>query len=307
MTTNRRRPSGSGDQGAEPDAGGLQRRVLETGARLAPRLRQLADRILTEPQVVADSSLRAAAGRWGIAPAGLSRLARALGYPDYAALRRACRQEADLREQVFASRARAASHRGARRRSGVLAEHVEAAQLNLALLGERVSEADLERTATLMLRAGRVVLVGALSSAALIDYFAYLGTLVFGNWQAAGRSGSPLAAGIAELSARDLVILVSTRPYAQASVDAARQAVERGVPLLVFTDLPTSPVADMADVVFCLPSDGPNLLSSHVAPLVLFEASMAAAMRKAGRRALAHVERLERAYRQAGVYWSERG
>ncbi|MEZ5650421.1 MAG: MurR/RpiR family transcriptional regulator [Burkholderiaceae bacterium] len=294
---------------AAAEADGLQRRLLEAAGALSPRLRELAERMLARPEDVAGATLRQVAARWQVPPASLSRLARALGHDHYEALREDCRREVALRERVFAIRARAAQSekRGRGQRTpGPLQRHVQAAIANAAALPARIEEAEVRQAAVRLVRAQRVVLVGALSSAALIDYLAYMGTLVFGHWLVAGRGGSPLAAGIAELGKRDLVMLVSTRPYAQATVDAARQAASAGVPLLVLTDQPTAPVADLADQVFCLPTEGPHFLSSHVATLILFEALIAAAMSLRGDSALAHVERLERAYHEAGVYWRGR-
>ncbi|MEZ5660779.1 MAG: MurR/RpiR family transcriptional regulator [Burkholderiaceae bacterium] len=300
-------PDARPDRGATLPGEGLQRRLVDAAGRLSPRLRALAERLLSHPEDVATATLRELAERWQVAPASLSRLARALGYDRYEGLREDCRREVALRERVFAGRARAVqSQRRGRGAGGMLARHAQAAMVNAAALPERIAESELQHAARRLVQARRVVLVGALSSAALIDYLAYMGTLVFGHWQVAGRGGSPLAAGIAELSGRDLVLLVSMRPYAQASVDAARQAHAAGVPLIVLTDLPTAPVADLADQVFCLPADGPHFLSSHVATLVLFEALIAAAIALRGGGALAHIERLEKAYHEAGIYWTGR-
>jgi len=62
-------------------------------------------------------------------------------------------------------------------------------------------------------------------------------------------AGGTLPEQISAVATDDLLIAVSFPPYAQDTIEACRQATERGVKLVVISDSVLSPIGQMADTV----------------------------------------------------------
>lgn len=261
-------------------------------ADLSDTLQLAADYIAGNLVEVATRSLRSVASASGVSPASYTRLARALGYADYEALREQARAEISRRGgDSFTDRARRLqSDAGA----PFLPRHAEACVGNIRALVEDIDPAMLEATVACLEASRRIVLIGALASAGFTDYFAYLAKWFDDRWVVAGRNGATLGSTLAGVSAEDTVIIISKHPYAHRSVRAAQVAAENGASVIVLTDSHAFPGLRYAAFHFIQRTDSPHFFSSYAATLVLIETITGMLVARAGSGAEARIHEVDR-------------
>lgn len=164
---------------------------------------------------------------------------------------------------------------------------------------------DLEETAKRLSRARHVVLIGALSSYAFIEYVSYLAGMGLPNWSVIGRGGSSVSAGIVGLGPQDAAIVVAKEPAAARSVNAARLAHENGAHVVAITDTAHSPLLRNCSASFTISSSSPLFFTSHVAALVLLEALMGMVVRAKGTEAQRRIAEVEKQNHLLGEYWQD--
>ena len=282
----------------------IEERISKNYAGLSGKLQVAADYVAENPIDVATRSLRSVASTSGVSPATFSRLARALGYADYEALREDGRAAMGRKMASFSERAHALRS-GAKAPEGRVFFQRQAAACiaNIERLDRDISSEALEAAVTALDEAGTVLLVGSLGSSGFVDYFSYLAHWFSQNWLVAGRNGTTLAATIARLEPGDAMLAVSKAPYARRTVSALRAGRVRGVTTVVITDSHTSPTLEFADHVFIVPTESPQFFSSYAATLVLIETIVTMLLTRAGPEAEGLIRDAEDQVRALGETW----
>jgi len=278
---------------------------------LSPQLKAAANYVVSHPHEIAMRSLRQIATTAALSPPTLTRLARAVGFESYEQLREICRHETTRRSRTFAEKARSLQqnqegHEGrhaAGEPGGFLRRQAAAAINNIEAV---VADLDLKRlakAADMLASSERVFLVGSLSSAAFVDYAAYMAAMAFPNWHVLGRGGESIAAGLFDIGKRDAALVVTKSPYASRSIEAARGAAEAGAYVVAITDGIQSPVMRFADISLTVSTESPNFFSSYAATIVLIETLVGMVVRRSGKGTQERIAAVENANRAAGEYW----
>ncbi|MQX37112.1 MurR/RpiR family transcriptional regulator [Roseospira navarrensis] len=248
-------------------------------ADLSESLRAAADYVAAHRVEVATRSLRAVAGASGVSPASYSRLARALGFEGYEALRDQARAEIESRLDSFPDKARRLRDDPDR---PLLPRQVKACTANIEALLADIDPAELEAAADCLATARRVVVVGALGSAGVAHYLSYMAGWFSDRWCLAGQDGATMAGALAGLGPQDAVIVISKAPYARRAVKAVEAAARAGARLVVLTDSHAFPGLARADFRFIHRIDSPQFFSSYAATLVLIETLTGMLVARAG-------------------------
>ncbi|WP_029065249.1 MurR/RpiR family transcriptional regulator [Labrenzia sp. DG1229] len=261
-------------------------------AELSDTLRIAADYIAENQVEIATRSLRSVATASGVSPASYTRLARALGFSDYEALREQARFELSKREQdSFQDKAR-------RLRTDadqpLLPRQVAACIANINALVEDIDQELLDTVVDRLDSSRKIVLIGALASAGFTDYFAYLAKWFDDRWLVAGRNGTTLGSTLAGIGSEDTVLIISKHPYAHRSVRAAAVAAGNGATVVVLTDSHAFPGLQYADFHFIQRTESPHFFSSYAATLVLIETITGMLVARAGSGADARIQEVDK-------------
>ncbi|MBO6508527.1 MAG: MurR/RpiR family transcriptional regulator [Roseibium sp.] len=261
-------------------------------AELSDTLRIAADYIAENRVEIATRSLRAVATASGVSPASYTRLARAIGFADYEALREQARTELSRR------RGDSLQDRARRLRSDpnqpLLPRQVSACINNIRALVDDIDPEMLDAAVEQLARSRRIVLIGALASAGFTDYFAYLAKWFDDRWVVAGRNGATLGSTLAGVDAQDTVLVVSKHPYAHRSVRSAEVAAASGAKVIVLTDSHAFPGLQFADFHFIQRTESPHFFSSYAATLVLIETITGMLVARAGSDAEARIQQVDK-------------
>ena len=283
----------------------LEERISQSYAGLSDKLQVAATYVAEHPIDVATRSLRAVAATSGVSPATFSRLARALGYDDYEAMREDGRAAVGRKMVPFSKRAQALRATGSGQ-EGLTFLHRQAAACiaNIEYLDSHISNARLEAAVTALHQARTVLLVGSQGSAGFVDYFGYLAQWFRDGWLVASPGGVTLAGALARMDQRDAILVLSKAPYASRSLRVSKAAKEKGLITVVITDSHAAPVLEFADHPFVVPTESPQFFSSYTATLVLIETIVSLLLARSGSEAEEMIREAEHQIHRLGETWS---
>jgi DNA-binding MurR/RpiR family transcriptional regulator len=267
----------------------------------SPAIARLANWCVGHPKEIAFQSVR---GLAELADANVNtvyRLAIAMGFSGYEECRKAF--QAALREPMglYATRVEKLTTRN----EGDLIDEVRTSShenLETALSGENVQR--IREAADRLSKARRIYCIGVRASFSLAHYLSYTGGMAFDHFERPFVEPGSIADALAQATADDVVVLITFSLYSAEVVRAHSTAVAKGLGVIAITDTFASPIAQGADLVFCLPMAGPQPLPSHGAGFALVEA-ITTEMILANEGAAARIARFERTMLELGSYVSQ--
>ena len=234
-------------------------------ADLTQSQKRIAEAIVENPEFVAFATVDKLAARLGIASSTIVRFAYRLGLDGYPELQERVRV-------LVRSRFRGADE-GSGDESAVahLGDSTAAASLRRDLENLRHTIADLdgvtiEKAVGLLTAAPRVFFTGGLSSWALAAYAARTLNRLRGNVRM--LSTDDASADILEMTADDVLVVISFPPYASQTLQILNAARRRDVTIVGITDSPISPLGTV-DVTLSARVSGIGPQNSLVAPVAV--------------------------------------
>jgi len=245
---------------------------------LPTKLAAAAHYVAAHPFDAASMPMRALARQTGAQPSTFTRLARALGYSGWEALRDELVENArgDLeaaRQAPFSSRPLLPSGQGA------LPGRMFSTDIhNIAALDSYVIDA----AAALIEKANRVFVSGYRSCYAPAVHFHYLYRLFRNDVTLIGSLGGMLDLELGAVREGDAVILFGFAPHSRDGLLTATSARAAGASLIAVVDRPDSPVARQATATLLFNADSPGYFPSLSACTALIQALAAALYVRSG-------------------------
>ena len=285
----------------------VARHISQRFDALTPQQRRAARFLLDHPTEVALKSMRELAQVAGVPPVTFVRLARALGFADYNALRAVFQGDVrrHRRQSGFSLKARDLQLRsGGDKTQALLKDLFEAELDNIELTFSQNHPDRLAAAAELMERAERLFVLGRRSCHPTAAFFHYVHRLFRTN-AVLVPDGGQLADCLRDAGPDDVLLVVSVAPYTADTIEAARWAHERGARLIGITDDRLSPIGRLADVVLLVATATPSFFHSIVPMVALAQALLALLVARGGDAALAAIEASEQQLARFQVYWSD--
>lgn len=269
------------------------------------QLQRAARTLEANPDDVALLSMRELAAKSGLSPSTFTRLSRALGFEDYAALREVVVHWIRRRGQPgFSEQARKVMRQPGSRAG--FAAHAQALQQAITgNVGQAFTEQNvdaIDRAAQLLAHARRVYLLGSRSCVSLTHFLHYASQLFCDKVASGPAAGGGPADALRFLRKGDVVVAFTFEPYARDIGDALQAAAASDARTVLVTDSTLAPNIDLAAVRVIAPVATPSFFPSLAAPLAAVDALLLAWLQKEGRPALAQIERTDRQLDDAGVY-----
>jgi DNA-binding MurR/RpiR family transcriptional regulator len=274
-----------------------QARILAALPNLSSELRKAARFLVDHPDEVALVSMRVLAARCGVTPTTLVRLARRLGFGDWAALREPFKNR--LRSAPFATRAAALVARGP---EAIFAESLKTTAANLAAADAANDASEIARACVILERAQRIHVAGFRSCRAPAHTLVYVCRMFGRDITLLGSDGGALEAELAGLSKREAIVAIGFTPYSRELGPVVEAAQRHGVPLVAITDSMAAPIARNADVTLRFSTDSPSFFPSVAAALAIVEALAATMLARSGAAAAARVRDTELELKAFGAY-----
>lgn len=260
---------------AQSELGQALKRVLAEGSASN---RAIADYLLRNQVRVTAQGIEELAESCQVSTATISRFARDIGFKNYAAMRGAV---AEVLQSVLQPVEKLRST--IERRAGSVptaVESLEYAAANIGATANGLSLPDLDKVVHKLTHAKTVYIMGFGLSSHLAGMLAlHLQPFCPHVVEVAGHGGTEVAAGhLANITAKDVLIVISFPRYALDVIRLANFARSRAASIISLTDSPASPLAEVADHVLYANSSHPVLSSSSAAALAVIEALVATLM-----------------------------
>lgn len=247
----------------------LSRKLAALVHGSSPAIAGFAAWALDHPQEMAFHSVRSLAQRAGVNVNTVYRLSLALGFSGFEPCRRAFQSALMHPRGSYGQRAaKLESEDGA-----ALIEAVKSSShANLDALFTDATRTRVVDAATLLLDARRIYSVGVRSCFSLAHYLSYTGRMGFPSFARPLVEAGSIADTLATTNSRDVVVLITFSLYSSEVIRAHAATLARGAKIIAITDSYTSPIAEGAEIVFCVPMAGPQPLPSQAAGFALVEA-----------------------------------
>lgn len=271
---------------------------------LSPQLRRAAAVVMDDPSSIAVESMRATAARAEVSPPTMLRLAQRVGFPNYETFRDVFKQSVmrggygdragDLQKSI-----------GKEGIVGLVSETAASAMHGIERFSDPVFWRDVDLVAGLIARAKRTFVVASGASFGQAVSFHYVCRMALPSMELAPGFGVRAVDGLASAGADDLILAITTSPYATQTVEATSFAQQRGVPVAAVTDRRTSPIAVLSEATILIDTQSPHYFPSMITLNATLEILSAAVAVKRGREAVAAISDYEAALKSSGYYWEE--
>jgi DNA-binding MurR/RpiR family transcriptional regulator len=275
-------------------------RIIERLPQLPPQLAQGARFIVDHPDAMVMSSMREIAGRVGVAPATLLRLARQLGYKDWSRFRDVYVEHFRSSSPHYAQKADALS-----KRQGVpgLIEEVTRAQAAALEHAAKANTAEaIDAAAKILCRGSRIFVAAFMSCRAPGLAFTYICRLFRSNVTLLGAEGASLVADLADIRSDDAVLSINFVPYARDIRLVAEALARSGAALVSVADSRVTPLSRHAKSILLFGAESPSFFPSITSAVALVESLAAAMLAHAGDGAVSRVRTVEKALYASGTY-----
>ena len=254
---------------AESSLGAILLKVLSEGSASN---RAIADYLLRNQVRVTAMGIEELAESCQVSAATISRFARDIGFKNYAAMRN---EVATTLQSVLQPVDKLRNNIARRPGASVPAlESLEYAAANVKACSQALDLHELEKIVTCLTRARTVYVLGfGLSSQLAAMLALHLQPFCQHVIEVAGQGGTEIAAGhLANITARDVLVVISFPRYSADVIRLAQFARERDACVVSMTDSPASALAEIATYVLYAHSSHPVLPSSATAAIALIEA-----------------------------------
>lgn len=279
-----------------------QARILAQLPDFSAELRKAARFLVDHPDEVALVSMRVLAARSEVTPTTFVRLARRLGFADWAALRKPFEDRLRSGNAPFAAKADALVLRGP---EAIFAESLRTSSANLAAAEAINDGKDIARACATLERAQRIRVAGFRSCRAPAHALVYLCRLFRRDITLLGGDGGALETELAALGKKEAVVVIGFTPYSRELGPVVEAAQRRGVPIVAIADSMAAPIARHADVTLRFSTDSPSFFPSVAAAMAIVEALAATMLARSGPAAAARVRDTELELQALGAYLPE--
>jgi DNA-binding MurR/RpiR family transcriptional regulator len=277
----------------------VKARILDRFEALSPTLQEAARFIVDHPDEVVMRSMRGLAECAGVQPTTLVRLARQLGYADWAALKADFAAGLGLQSERYGQRARNLT---VRQGVDLVGELFAVQQQNLADT-ERRGAQQLSGAVRLLRRAEAVYVAGFRASFPIAYSFFY-GYRLFRNAVHLIDGHGGLEIQLRPIGARDVAVVASFAPYSREAMAVVTAAKAAGAKVLALTDSAASPLALSADLSLLFSVHSPSFFPSVVAGVALTEAMLQQLVADGGDGVVNQIDRVEKDLYETGAYLS---
>ena len=274
-------------------------RIQHDFAQLSPQFQIAARYLLDFPAEVPVTSMRSISRQAGVQPATLVRLAKSLGYQGWDELRQIFVRSLQQSPRRYTEQARELVRN--KRQADVLGRAIATHADNVRLL-ERLNATRLPGAVQLLAKAGHVYVAGFRASFAPAYTLHYLYRLFRSSVSLLRGDAGGLELELRAIGKRDVVVVTSFAPYSQEALRVSRAAHDAGAKVLAICDSIVAPIALKADAVLVFATGTPSFFPSSAAAVALVEILVEQLLAKAGKQAIAGLERAETQLHQTGAY-----
>ena len=281
-------------------------RLTKKWGALTPEAQKAARYVLENPNDVGVSTVREIAEAANVKPNTFVRMARQVGFDGYDDFRAPFREAIRKGAVSFPDRARWLQDiRKSGDLGGLYADMVEGAIRNFEETYAGIDAEALKSAAEAIWASRQVFTLGVGVNNSNARNFTYLASTGMVQFHAIPRPGSTPTDDLAWADSRDVLIVMSMRPYRTEVVAAIEVASEQGMTIIGLSDSPASPIIRAANHSFVVAVDTPQFFPSSVSTISVLETLLSFIIAVASEEIVERVEKFHTRRHQLGIYLEE--
>ncbi|MBN1536978.1 MAG: MurR/RpiR family transcriptional regulator [Anaerolineales bacterium] len=232
----------------------LKDRIAKSLDTLSPRHKRIARFVLDHPYFTSYASANQVGEKNDTTAATVVRFAQALNYEGFSDLQKALQTQLP---HILTTKARMQQRLNTEHPPASNSQQVFYTDMkNIERTANKLSETDLNNALDAILKARRILIIGAGISHGPLIFLAH--SLKVMGFEVISIDGEGLqsAVELAGIKPDDLLIAIDLWRYVRMTANAANIAKEKGTPVIAITDSIVSPLAQMADIAFEIASEG---------------------------------------------------
>jgi len=245
----------------------FQLRLIQITDTLPKRLRQCADYVAQNTDIIAVSTIADLSNAAGVQPSAFIRFCQLMGFSGYSQMQRMFREKFSQRWPDYATRLEALRASGDESPSALLAEFVHAGRASLENLAGSIEPAVLEHAVTTISKAPMIHIIGLSRAFPVAAYFGYALEKMGVPAMLHGKFGN-LDHRHAILS-DDVLVVITFAPYTQETIDLATFAKAQGSKIVAITDAINSPLHNLGATTLTVSEVDVGSFRALTAPLSL--------------------------------------
>ena len=235
------------------DFDALKELLIAKRDTLPRRLVQVAAFALENPDEIAFGTVASVAAQAKVQPSTLIRFSKSIGYAGFTDFQEVFRAQLksrwpDYRERL--ARLSSVADNGGDSGGALLEGFTESAIASIERLRSTVTRSDIDRASRILAEAETIYLLGLRRAFPVTIHLSYLLSKLGVRTVAIDNVGALAPEQTAGATKRDALIAISFTPYTPAAVELTGNLASRGVPVIVITDSPFSPLTPSAEVQF---------------------------------------------------------
>lgn len=218
---------------------------------LSPRLQQIADLLMRDPQAVATESSRDLALELGVPQSTLTRFAKVMGFPTFKKIQALCKEQYIQLPRDYLDRLkRNQSPDPSSEPSALHLDFAQAVQQSLQMTALELSDDKLAAASQLLQSASEVWIHGVRRAYPVATYLQYLLLKVGIRASLLDNNGGLLEPSLGRLHSQGVLIVVTYSPHASETELVLTQAQRQGVRTIALSDPVPSQHAKDIDILF---------------------------------------------------------
>ena len=234
----------------------------------------------------------------GVSESTVVRFALAMGFSGYPALQKALREM--VRNRLTAVQRIEIAQEVAEK--DVPRKVLTSDMRNIRQTLEDMDEVVFSTVLDALCAAQKIYVLGVRSSAPLAEFLGYYLSFLFEDVHIVTPGIGEIIEPIARAKPGDLLLAISFPRYSRRTLQAMRYAHEHGAATIAITDIPSSPLAQIADHALCAKGTMASFADSLVAPMSILNALIVALSLRKREQVSEHLARMESLWEMDGVY-----
>lgn len=248
----------------------LQKLIKTRYPKMSKRLKQVAEFILENPDLVAFETIAVLSEEMNLAPSTLIRFASALDLNGFNELKQIIKEDKLEHTSNYSNRLLLMRDSQQQWKSDeLLTRFSKANRDSLRNLEETASRQDIDRAIKMMYEAKNIFLLGNGRAHTVATYMSYALNHIDKKVFLISGAGGMFSEQMSNVERGDLLVAISYSPYSSNTCELAAQAANRGVSVISITDSPISPLANTSQLSFVVHEARVDAFRSLSASLLL--------------------------------------
>lgn len=242
--------------------------------------------MIENPDKVATSNIVELAVIVKISPASITRLTKLLGFKGYNYFRQIFKQSSNNQTDYYSQNALNIVKGNVSTPKSLIDKQLQSTIDNVQQCIKNINDLDLAKIIKLLSIKRKVFVFGHQQSSAIASILSYGLSLIRKEVHLLGPIEHGVATAIGQLKRGDLLVIFSSSPYSQLSVNVASLAAKQGCSVIALTDSLLSPLQDYASASINITTKGHYFTNSLSANCIVVESLLSMVAIELGQKAV---------------------